>query len=113
MPNEKIETRSRKGNRMPNSLENNDLCLTCNYGPTCVRRKHHGKPVWYCEEFDDFQPAPAIAVIRKSAAKREEKSADGNKARGASMGLCIDCENNRDCAIPKADSGIWHCEEYR
>jgi len=28
-------------------------------------------------------------------------------------GLCVNCENRFDCRLPKADGGVWHCEEYR
>ncbi|MGD8922408.1 MAG: hypothetical protein PVH24_04105 [Candidatus Zixiibacteriota bacterium] len=28
-------------------------------------------------------------------------------------GLCVNCENRFDCQLPKADGGVWHCEEYR
>jgi len=92
---------------MASSSENRDLCLTCNYGPTCVRRKHHGQPVWYCEEFDDYQPAKPKAV------KRERKSATAKRGSVIFQGLCVNCENNQICAIPKTEGGIWHCEEYR
>lgn len=107
MPSTKIKTKSRKENRMLSSSENRDLCMTCNYGPTCVRRKHHGKPVWYCEEFDDYQQSKPATVkrIRKSAVKKQSAP--------LLQGLCTNCENSQVCVIPKTEGGIWHCEEYR
>lgn len=91
---------------MTNTLEYKDLCSTCNYGSTCVRRQHHGKPVWQCEEFDDFQPAPKRTVVRTAAAKRKAKPSK------LYLGLCSNCENNEICVIPKTEGGVWHCEEY-
>jgi hypothetical protein len=41
---------------MQEYLEYRDLCMTCNYAETCFQRKTHGKPVWYCEQFDDYIP---------------------------------------------------------
>jgi hypothetical protein len=27
-------------------------------------------------------------------------------------GICTNCERVRDCKLPKAPTGVWHCEEY-
>ncbi len=91
---------------MTGTMEHKDLCSTCNEGPTCVRRRLHDKPVWQCEEFDDFQPAPKRTIVRIAAAERKVES------RKLLKGLCANCENIGICVIPKSDSGIWHCEEY-
>ena len=98
---------------MANTLEYNDLCITCNYGPTCVRREHHNKPVWYCEEFDDYQPPPKRPVDLTVKAERARESAMAEKISDLSRGLCCNCENNEICVIPKSEGGVWHCEEYR
>jgi hypothetical protein len=90
---------------MANTVEYKDLCSTCNYGPTCVRRQHHGKPVWQCEEFDDFQPAPKRTIPPKAAERKVRSSR-------AVRGLCESCDNIDICSIPETDGGIWHCEEF-
>lgn len=28
-------------------------------------------------------------------------------------GLCVNCENRKDCAIRNKEIGVWHCEEYQ
>ncbi|MGQ9708129.1 MAG: hypothetical protein ACUVUR_04565 [bacterium] len=28
-------------------------------------------------------------------------------------GLCLNCENRKDCSIRNNEIGVWHCEEYR
>ncbi len=32
---------------------------------------------------------------------------------GELKGLCANCEIRDTCTFPKAEGGIWHCEEYR
>ena len=27
-------------------------------------------------------------------------------------GLCVNCDNRKDCKIINSDFVIWHCEEY-
>jgi hypothetical protein len=27
--------------------------------------------------------------------------------------LCLNCEVRESCKFPKAEGGVWHCEEYR
>jgi len=107
MANVKSKSITRKKQKAESASEFNDLCQTCNFGPTCARRKHHNKPVWFCEEFDDYQPAP------RKMMEREKKSQTAAKASSLVQGLCVNCEYNLDCAIPKSEAGIWHCEEYR
>ena len=98
---------------MTNVTEYNDLCITCNHEPICVRRQHHGKPVWYCEEFDDYQPLPKRPVDLTVKAESAKKSAVAEIISDLLQGLCCNCENNEICVIPKSEGGIWHCEEYR
>lgn len=104
---------SKEENIMANIIEYNDLCSTCNYGPDCVRRKHHGKPVLYCEEFDDYQPSPEKPHRGFADYDPGEKLETSKLATSRSMGLCAFCENQDICTIPKKEGGVWHCEEYR
>jgi hypothetical protein len=36
------------------------------------------------------------------------RSSDG----GDYKGLCVNCANRETCLLPKAEGGVWHCEEY-
>ncbi len=99
---------------MTNVTEYNGLCITCNYGPTCVRRQHHGKPVWYCEEFDDYMPSPSKAVISNSILM-PDISLDKPQVKEESAeysGLCVNCDNRRICALLKPESEVLQCNEY-
>ena len=89
----------------------NDICITCNFGPTCVRRKRHGKPVLFCEEFDDYQ-APVIDKSPLVSEWGKKSEAEKNILNGI-KGLCANCECLTFCSVPKNGGGIWHCEEYR
>ena len=104
---------SKEENIMTNIIEYNDLCTTCNHGPDCVRRKHHGKPVLYCEEFDDFQPPPEKTYRAFAEYDSSEKLETSKLASARNMGLCAFCESQKTCTIPKKEGGVWHCEEYR
>lgn len=106
MAKAKTKSLSRKESDRPEKRDFNDLCSTCNDSQTCVRRAHHGKPVWQCEEFDDFQSPSKVKVLRTAAAGETKPSK-------SLQGLCTNCDNREICVIPKADAGVWHCEEYQ
>ena len=91
----------------------NDLCTTCNYGSDCVRRSHHGQPVLYCEEFDNYQRFTRKAARKFGDYDPDEKLEMTRLVDSRSMGLCAFCENRETCANPGKAEGIWHCEEYR
>jgi hypothetical protein len=85
-----------------------DLCSTCNHAETCGRPSTPERPIFFCELFEAFVPVSATAA--KAAAP---KSQAGRPAATGLKGLCMNCQKGQTCAIPKPDSGIWHCEEYR
>ncbi|OQX92134.1 MAG: hypothetical protein B6D58_04540 [candidate division Zixibacteria bacterium 4484_95] len=43
---------------MSDEIEYTGICKTCSHAPTCAYRKRSDKPIWYCEEFDNYIPAP-------------------------------------------------------
>ena len=98
---------------MTSIIEYNDLCTTCNYGPDCVRRKSHGKPVLYCEEFDDYVPAPKKSYRAFGEYDPAEVAEISKLVDSRTMGLCAFCDNHATCVNPGKAEGIWHCEEYR
>lgn len=104
--------RAEEENDIANVAEYNDLCVTCNYAATCVRRKHHGKPVWYCEEFDDYQPPAEKSAKTSAITDLAEESEMAEDTSPRFKGLCCNCENRETCVIPKSEGGVWHCEEY-
>lgn len=82
------------------------LCMTCNSGPTCTRRKGMRLPVVFCEEFDDWMP---LDMKNEPAPVTAEEQI----FPGTTMGLCCNCENRDSCALRRTPGGVWHCEEYR
>lgn len=81
------------------------LCMTCNSGSICTRRKGIKFPVLFCEEFDGWRPlngqSPTVPAIED-----EESLLD------ARMGLCCNCGNRNSCTYQDSPGGVWHCEEY-
>ena len=108
-----LQVSSKEENIMADIIEYNDLCTTCNHGPTCVRRRHHGKPVLYCEEFDDYQPSPEKPLRSFADYGPAEKLETSKLTSARSMGLCAFCENQDTCENANKNGGVWHCEEYR
>lgn len=91
-----------------------DLCSTCIHEPTCVRRAGQSGPIWFCEEFDDSQPASKVRQV-PSSGKRKSMSAGGNsniKIGNRALGLCSNCKNRDTCTYPRPNGGVWHCEDY-
>jgi len=91
---------------MASIMESKDLCTACNYSTDCIQRVTLQRPVWFCEEFDSYMPAPQRT--NKTVATRTEASDYHNYS-----GICMNCENRYDCLRPKPEGGIWQCEEYR
>jgi hypothetical protein len=87
--------------------EYNDLCTTCNNAPKCLSRKNHIRPVYFCENYDDFIPQkPAEKKIRTMSKNVTKDEVNTFK------GLCVNCRHRNTCAFPKPEGGVWHCEEY-
>jgi hypothetical protein len=90
------------------------LCLTCNHAQTCVRAKHSGQPVWFCEEFDDYIPQSSQVagtgwkVIDEDS---ELQSRDHDRARTFG-GICVNCTTRETCTLSGSGIDIWECNEY-
>ena len=94
--------------------EKSGLCQTCRYAPNCAFPTGPGAPVLQCEEFE-AEGAPPVkkesrAVV--SAAPGADAAPPMNGS-GKYKGLCTNCEDRDSCTFPKAEKGVWHCEEYR
>jgi len=69
------------------------LCPSCIHREGWVFRKHSGKVVIQCEQYE----------VRASSASPNILPA---------RGLCLNCDKAPRCHLPKETSGVWHCEEY-
>lgn len=82
-----------------------DLCCICTYYAECMYRGTVQHPKLYCELFD--VDVTAIAPHQENEDHHREE--DSN----ALAGLCVNCENRKDCTIRASKGNVWHCEEYR
>lgn len=84
------------------------LCATCSRAAECNLRAKLEPPVLYCEEFDDTleaasAPEPQLETLPATAALSVSPL----------KGLCANCVHRDTCTLPKAEMGVWHCEEYQ
>ena len=91
-----------------------DLCSTCIHAEYCSYPRDLVTPVHQCEEFDDrveekTKPAPRGG---RKADLVETKDDDDQEEPTGLKGLCVDCVNRKTCQFPKAEGGVWYCEEY-
>jgi hypothetical protein len=86
------------------------LCSNCKHQGGCAYLQQACAPILECELYEcGLSEKPRLMVVKRTCAPDEAhpESAD------ALLGLCINCENLRGCNLPKADGGVWMCEEYR
>jgi len=89
------------------------LCATCNHVQACTYAAGAQRRALFCELFDDFVAAP-LAGVTSAAGQAVCGDAAKAGARGTpSKGLCANCDLSGTCALPRPESGVWHCEEYR
>lgn len=84
------------------------LCSTCNDRRVCAFRKIPGRPVLFCEGFDCSAP-PGISVDRPSLGEQIGET-EGDPPH--MEGLCFNCDLRETCTLPRAEGGVWYCEEY-
>ncbi len=93
----------------------NDICSTCNHVHGCVNLKRGDRPVWFCEEFDNYVPVEektndeTIFQPVQSYIEQDSMEDVGRQFQG----LCINCEDRHTCNLMKPNGGVWHCQEYR
>jgi hypothetical protein len=78
------------------------LCSTCRLSATCTFPRQAGRPIRFCDEFEGEQKVEA-AKPQTSA-----KKVIVNDLKG----LCRLCDKAATCTFPKAEGGVWHCDEY-
>lgn len=92
--------------RISEQYQNKGICNSCNNVSTCIYSLNSEKPVFECEELDDFISIPALKPIIEN-----EKKTILNKTEKY-RGLCSDCEKRTKCMYSDVDRGVLHCEEY-
>ncbi len=92
--------------------ETKDLCINCDQVDFyLVPGGNSRRPIMYCEQYNDFNPAEKLNPLAKSFSfKITEKNPPAKEFNF--KGLCVNCENRLGCSQARTESGIWHCEEY-
>ncbi|MDQ7825976.1 MAG: hypothetical protein RDV48_24450 [Candidatus Eremiobacteraeota bacterium] len=111
-----METISKSEEKTPESRKTlraspTGLCRACRKAEDCTFPRRNGAKVSHCEEAE-LPPADPVATMEKfvSSLSREKT----RKAFSSALkGLCKNCENAPECVFPKAEGGVWNCEEYR
>ncbi len=89
------------------------LCRTCNHSPTCTLPRCEHRPVMFCEEFDGVVRATTtMAMTRRPPPAGQDQGICETGHPSKYRGLCRTCEHREDCAFPRAEGGVWRCEEF-
>jgi hypothetical protein len=70
--------------------------------------------VFFCEEFDGEEEnvaGTAAEVISPSTTVHAQAMCRAGPSPEP-RGLCGTCEKRATCTFPKAEGGVWHCEEF-
>ena len=84
------------------------LCTTCVHAPVCTYPHRTGQNVLHCAEFE----GETLRSKASSATPRMTTSSDFAPT-ALPLGLCANCALYPGCQYPKAEGGVWQCEEYR
>ncbi len=79
------------------------LCVNCSRASTCFMARSVPGPITLCEEYE----------LERVAAQAQPAASVADAVVASSLrGLCVNCEQRSTCSLPKAEAGVWHCEEY-
>ncbi len=94
--------------------ENSGLCTTCVHVRTCTFLRRDTPPVLFCEEFDgqEKHSSGATAEVMAQSTTVHTQATYLRERSSKFKGLCATCENRELCTFPKAEGGVWHCEEF-
>lgn len=99
-PNESL---AYKTQTEPAEKQYNGLCRNCMHNSTCTLKRHPEDAIVACEEYDY-----TMGINLKLHHTPQNEGAVGLHL----LGLCMNCDSRTDCTLPKAEAGVWHCEEY-
>lgn len=95
----------------PAAVADLGLCANCRHQASCMNRNRANGPVSFCEDHEtDF-------VLRAISDTPIFTHVDPTPAVGPSgaarTGLCVNCDFRDTCTHPRAEGGVWRCEDYR
>ena len=90
------------------------LCVTCIHERDCTFPRRESQPVLFCEEFDGYVKGTSSAAVKAGPppCTGHAEGMHGSEHSSEFKGLCATCEKRDVCTFPKAEGGIWHCEEF-
>ena len=85
------------------------LCRSCVSGRSCTFLNGQHRRVVQCVEFVALTKAEVERPWVSEPVDDEDCPAVLLNGR---RGLCRSCGRLQECAFPRAEGGVWHCEEY-
>ncbi len=89
------------------------LCRTCSHSPTCTFPRCEQHPVMFCEEFVGVARATTtVAMTERPPLAAQDQRICETEHSSEYRGLCRTCEHREGCTFPRAEGGVWQCEEF-
>ena len=92
------------------SVNRQGLCVTCIHADDCVYMRKSKSPVQQCNEFavscNQERPNRLSAAAITAAVVSESQDE-------LYRGLCMNCDERKNCGPTKTRAGVWQCEEYK
>jgi len=96
-------------------LDNNNncgICFTCNKLASCVFRKVDEKQVLMCEEYDNYVPEKRAQIETKSENFSQVGWSEAQEEAKKCPGLCVNCNDRRQCSWIEPLKPHVYCECY-
>ena len=102
---------------MDQTLKSAGICSTCSFLGNCLPYKNSqkwGKPIMYCEEFDDLSEN---IVPNQTRGELTPQSTAGHKNANtvilpSAKGICVNCDDAQICKFPNFGDAVVFCEEH-
>lgn len=105
---------SRTDTRVATRVPIQGLCTTCAHAGACTFPRRRAGPVLFCEEFDGSGTSDSgTATGTRTPLPNVQRAEAYSSGHSASLtGLCATCEKRATCTFPRAEGGVWRCEEF-
>ena len=89
-----------------------NLCGLCENDKHCTFPHLTGRPSLHCGEFVSFSRPQKPKPTETFRTSSDKKVYSVREEEGKKMGLCRTCDKRENCTFPRAEGGVWHCEEF-
>ena len=90
------------------SIISKSLCVNCVNRDDCTYLTGAAAPIHSCEMYDYGQSTKTRLVLVSPLGNTVEPHSSDTPL----LGLCINCDNRKNCRFEKPAGGVWYCEEY-